>query len=189
MSIATEPANGWPALLRTWRTLDLPDGWKAEITEGSLRVSPPPGDAHNDIADSIHKILARAGNDDWGIYQTRGIRIPGLARLYIPDLLVMPLDAPREENGVVLAEHTILAVEITSKDTAEYDRKNKLIAYAFGGVPIYLLIDRWAPEGERCVVYTDPADREYRRTVITPFGQSISIPDPIALDLDTGEFR
>ncbi|WP_176879595.1 hypothetical protein [Prauserella marina] len=32
-SIATEPANGWPAPLRTWRTLDLPDGWKAGITE------------------------------------------------------------------------------------------------------------------------------------------------------------
>ena len=188
MSITIEPATGWSALMHTWQTLDLPDGWKAEIADGSLRVTPPPGDVHNNIADLVHKVLARAPRDDWGIYQNRGVRISGLARLYIPDLLVMPLDAPREDNGNVLGRHTLLAVEITSRDNADYDRHNKVTAYAHGEVPVYLLIDGWAPEGARCTVYADPAKGEYRRTTITPFGEPVRIPEPIGLELDTRRF-
>jgi len=137
--------------------------------------------------DLVHKVLART-RDDWGIYQNRGVRIPGLARLYIPDLLVMPLDAPREENGVVLAEHTLLAVEITSPDNADYDRRTKLTAYARGQVPVYLLIDGHAAEGARCIVYSDPAKGEYRNTTIKPFGERVDLPRPIDLELDTSRF-
>ncbi|HJQ46403.1 MAG TPA: hypothetical protein VJ870_08770 [Amycolatopsis sp.] len=42
-SITVEPATGWSALVHTWQTLDLPDGWKAQIADGSLRATPPPG--------------------------------------------------------------------------------------------------------------------------------------------------
>lgn len=101
----------------------------------------------------------------------------------------MRLDTPREANGVVLGEHTMLVVEITSPDNADYDRHNKQTAYAHGRVPIYLLIDRWAPEGGRCVVYSGPAQGEYRQTTITPFGEPSPIPKPIDLELDTRAFR
>lgn len=49
-----------PELLHMWRTLDLPAGWKAEIADGCLRLTPPPGDVHNNIADLVNKALVKA---------------------------------------------------------------------------------------------------------------------------------
>ena len=51
-----------------------------------------------------------------------------------------------------------------------------------------LLIDGWASEGARCTVYSDPAKGGYRRTTITPFGESVRIPEPINIELDTRRF-
>ena len=71
-------------------------------------------------------------------------------------------------------------------DNADYDRHDKQTAYAYGRVPVYVLIDSWAAEGARCIVYSDPAQGEHRRTTITPFGETVKIPKPI--DLDTSRF-
>ncbi|WP_166459570.1 Uma2 family endonuclease [Amycolatopsis pithecellobii] len=188
MSIALEPATGWSALFQAWQTLDAPDGWKAEIADEALRLTPPPADAHHNIADLVSRMLIMGLGEERGIYQRRGLRIPELASLYVPDLLVMPRDTPREQHGTVLAEHTLLVVEITSPGNADYDRRNKLAAYAYGRVPVYLLIDDHAPEGARCIVYAEPAKGEYRKTTITPFGEKVEIPEPIGLELDTSRF-
>ncbi|HVW42227.1 MAG TPA: hypothetical protein VHC18_12835 [Amycolatopsis sp.] len=64
MNTTIEPATGWSALLHTWQTLDLPEGWKAEIADGCLRATPPPGDVHNNIADLVSKALVPGLRDD-----------------------------------------------------------------------------------------------------------------------------
>ncbi|NIH86888.1 Uma2 family endonuclease [Amycolatopsis granulosa] len=45
----------WEALLRTWQELDVPEGWRAEITEGGVTMTPPPGNGHNKIANKAHR--------------------------------------------------------------------------------------------------------------------------------------
>lgn len=79
-------------------------------------------------------------------------------------------------------------MEITSPDNADYDRYATLTAYAHGKVPCYLLVDGWTREGSRRTVYSDPAEGEYRRTTITPFGEAVDLPEPIGPTLDTGRF-
>lgn len=189
MSVAIEHAGGWPALLHTWQTLDLPEGWQAEIAEGGITVTPPPGYQHNAIADLVNKALVRAVPEEWGVYQTLGLQISGMERLYIPDLLVVPRDAPRDLEARALSTHAVLAVEITSKGNPVPDRTTKKKAYAHGGVGIYLLIDRWEQPKPRVTVYSEPADGEYQRSITRPFGETIKIPEPISLDLDTSRFN
>lgn len=137
----------------------------------------------------LHRVLARNTTDGWGIHQTQGLSIPALGHLYVPDLLVIPRDAERTGDGLYAAEDALLVVEITSRGNANADRKIKKWGYAHGLVPLYLLVDRWDPAGERCTLYSDPAGGEYHRHVDTPFGKPVELPEPFDLTIDTTRFR
>ncbi|GGV78222.1 hypothetical protein GCM10010228_46230 [Streptomyces massasporeus] len=60
--------------------------------------------------------------------------------------------------------------------------------YAQAGVPLYLLIDGWAPGGPTITLYGEPQRDVYRVLDAGKFGELITLPEPFGLDLDTGEF-
>jgi Uma2 family endonuclease len=189
MSLATERLAGWPELLHMWQTLDLPHGWRAEITEGGIAVTPPPDHDHNAIAHLVHRALLKRIPEKWAVYQTHGLRMAGAHKVFIPDLVVAPEDAPVEaDDRLLLSKHALLVVEITSASNPIPDRTTKKDAYAQGGVGIYVLIDRWAEPKARVTVFSKPADGAYQRSVTTPFGETIEVPEPIDLQLDTRSF-
>ncbi|GHF63387.1 Uma2 family endonuclease [Amycolatopsis bartoniae] len=189
MSLAAERLAGWPELLRMWQTLDLPHGWRAEITEGGIAVTPSPDHDHKAIAHLVHKALIKGIPDEWAVYQTHGLRIAGAHKVFIPDLVVAPEDAPVEaDDRLLLSTHALLVVEITSASNPLPDRTTKKDAYASGGVGIYVLIDRWHEPKARVTVFSDPVDGAYQRSTTTPFGETVDLPEPIGLALDTGRF-
>ena len=53
----------WDELLYQWQELDVPEGWRAEIVEERIVMTPPPDNAHNLIADRVHKSLVRSSGD------------------------------------------------------------------------------------------------------------------------------
>lgn len=194
-TVMVELPDSWSSLLRTWRELDIPEGWRAEITELGVTLMPPPRVPNGNIADLVHKTLVRADlPDEWAFHQTMGVRIRPLDQLYIPDILVIPRDAPvdapdEETAGPFFAEDARLVVEITSKGNANHDRKRKLWGYGHGPAPLYLLIDGWHPDGKRCTVYSEPSNGQYLRSVTSPFGEPVELPAPFNLTLDTSQFR
>jgi Uma2 family endonuclease len=145
--------------------------------------------AHNQIANRIHRSLLQVIPDDWGIYQTLDAALPSRNGLFIPDLAVAPeaaLDAESEHFIPVAAAELIM--EITSPSNATVDRITKAAAYAAAGVPLYLLVDRWAPGGPTVMLYGEPKGDVYRVLSAGKFGGVIRIPRPFDLDLDTGLF-
>ena len=60
-------------------------------------------------------------------------------------------------------------------------------AYAAGGVALYLLVDRVGAH-PAVTLYAEPVDGVYRRVVSVPFGESIHLPPPFDVDLDTSQF-
>lgn len=84
------PRSTWDQMADTWRDLDDPEGWRAEIMDEQIVMTPPPGTAHNRIADRLNKALVRAIPDGWGLYQTLGVSIPLRNALFVPDLVVIP---------------------------------------------------------------------------------------------------
>lgn len=180
----------WEGLLRAWQELDVPEGWRAEITEGGVTMTPPPGNGRNRIAHLVHRALGRAVPDDRDILQTLGIAIRGASRLYQPDLVVVPdreLSA-RPDNVPVPAERAELVVEIVSQGNARTDRVEKLWAYAQAPVPLYLLIDRYAEPKPSVTLFSDPVDGHYRRFEQVAFGEEIRLPPPFDLALETAGF-
>lgn len=196
MSLAmteTVPATGmsrWDHALSTWKELDVPDGWRAEIVDdnGVLLVAPP-SDPHNFIAVRITRALNGVLPDDWDVYQTLGIQIPAIERLYVPDLVVMPesvvLDPGQTPNPADEAE---LVVEIVSKSSMDIDRKKKLWGYAHAPVPLYLLVDAWDETGPSVTLYEQPGNGRYNHATTVDFGEKIRLPESFDLEIDTSRF-
>ncbi|MFF0446936.1 Uma2 family endonuclease [Streptomyces sp. NPDC004609] len=179
----------WDDLVRIWEETDAPEGCKVEIIEGIVTVSPPPSNAHNDIADTVQRRLYGVIPEEWGIYQTLGTAVPSRDGLYIPDLAVAPKAVLRAEPGhYIPAVGAELIVEITSKSNARHDRVQKAAGYAHAGVPLYLLVDAWARGGPAVTLFGEPKNGLYMVLQTGKFGDPLRLPAPFGLDLDTASF-
>ncbi|RKN70487.1 Uma2 family endonuclease [Streptomyces klenkii] len=179
----------WEELVRIWQETDAPEGCKVEIIEGIITVSPAPAIDHNDIADIIQRRLYQVIPEDWGIYQTLGTSVPSRSGLFIPDIAVVPKAVLRvESDNFVPAAGAELIVEITSKTNANHDRIKKAAGYARAMVPLYLLVDRWAPGGPTITLYGEPKDDVYRVLHAGKFGEDIHLPEPFGMTLVTEAF-
>ncbi|MFD4948344.1 Uma2 family endonuclease [Streptomyces sp. NPDC058239] len=183
----------WDYLLQTWRELDVPEGWRAEIDEGQIVLVPPPHAHRNGIAAKVQRRLYRHLPEALEIYQTLGIHVAPLDKLYVPDLVVMPSElidaADPETSDPMDASEALLIVEITSRGNAREDRTKKYRAYARAGVPMYLLIDRFDTRGAMATLFTEPnEDGTYKRSDLVPFGKPLTLPEPFGTTLLTDEF-
>lgn len=183
------PSTTWDELVGAWQELDVPEGWRAEIIKERIVVTPPSGYSHNLIVSRLHKALVRVVPDDWEIFQAVGVYISAHGGLFIPDLLVIPRNrVPADDATPMLAEKALLAIEITSKHTADTDRTTKLWSYALGNVPLYVLIDRFAENGPSVTLYSEPDDGVYQEAHKVPFGKAITLPEPFSVLLNTRQF-
>ncbi|MEE1791489.1 Uma2 family endonuclease [Streptomyces sp. BE308] len=185
--------RAWDYLLQTWRELDVPEGWRAEIDEGQIVLVPPPHAHHNGIAAKVQRRLYTTLPEELDVYQTLGVHVAPLDKLYVPDLVVMPAEliaaADPETSDPLDASEALLIVEITSKGNAREDRTKKYRAYARAGVPMYLLIDRFDMRGPMTTLFTEPnEDGTYKRSDPVPFGKTLVLPAPFAVSLPTSEF-
>lgn len=183
-----ESSTGWDYLLQTWRELDVPEGWRPELTDEGIKMVPPPGGRHNMIADVLHRTLLGSPPEGCGIFQVLGVGVPTLSAILIPDVTVVHWDDVPEDATPVPSEKIRLAAEITSASNAKDDRKKKKWCYAHGGVPLYLLIDPHDPDGSSVSLFSDPREGAYRHVITVPFGDPITLPEPFEVLLDTGRF-
>ncbi|MFE6979162.1 Uma2 family endonuclease [Streptomyces sp. NPDC057682] len=185
--------SSWSNLLRTWRELDVPEGWRAEIGDGRIQLIPPPPMGHHVIVGEVRRSLYGNLPDALGAHQTLSVHVASLGRLYVPHLVVMPtalVDAADPEvNHPMDAADARLVAEITSQGNARDDRTKKYRAYARAGVPVYLLIDRFDTRGPMSTVFTEPnEDGTYKRSDAVPFGKPLALPGPFDVTLDTEAF-
>ncbi|WP_432509866.1 Uma2 family endonuclease [Kineococcus sp. SYSU DK001] len=131
-------------LHREWTFDDLlalpDDGYRYEILDGQLIVTPPPSVVHQDVIDNLRAALVATVPGDWRLKTGVGVRMPRLGpeRYVIPDLLAAT--GPRPAHYYE-PEAVRLAVEVTSPATRLRDRGSKKELYQAHGVPHYLLVD------------------------------------------------
>ncbi|MEU7020219.1 Uma2 family endonuclease [Streptomyces sp. NPDC046203] len=184
-----EQGNGWDDLVRRWESMDWPEGCKVEIVEGIITVAPLPTVQHGSITAKVHRWLIHGISEEVNVYQSLALAIPERSSLYVPDLVVVPEAAVDQATGSSFpAEVAELVVEVTSKGNAHHDRVRKLRGYAAGGVPLYLLIDRWVAGRPTATLYGEPKNGLYRVLEVVEFGEKIRLPAPFDLTLDTSEF-
>jgi Uma2 family endonuclease len=184
----TAQGHEWDDLVRLWEETDWPEGNKVEIIEGIITVSPTPANKHNSIAAKVQRQLYTVLPEDWNVYQTLAVAVPSRSGMYIPDLVVVPDAALAEPGNYIPATAAELVVEITSKSNASHDRISKAAGYAHAGIPLYLLIDSYAPGGPTVTLYGEPKCDVYRVLQAGKFGDAIRLPEPFDLTIDTSVF-
>ncbi|MFI6441153.1 Uma2 family endonuclease [Streptomyces sp. NPDC050759] len=180
--------NEWDELVWVWQRTDVPKGCRVEILAGLITVTPYSAGTHHGIVERMQRRLYEAIPEGWGIYQRLPMAVPSRLGLYVPDLAVVPREPLRVGDGLVRLDTAELVVEITSETTALHDRTTKAVGYAAAGVPLYLLVDRLAPDGPAVTLYGEPRDGAYRVLGAYGLGDLVTLPEPFALTLDTGYF-
>ncbi|MEU9380610.1 Uma2 family endonuclease [Streptomyces sp. NPDC048279] len=188
LTVSQDPDQNWDDLVRYWEEMEWPEGSKVEIIEGIITVSPAPASRHNVIAERIQRRLYSVVPDDLGIFQTLAIAVPSRLGMLIPDLVVAPVRECAEADSHIPAALAELVVEVTSKSNARHDRVGKPAAYASAGIPLYLLVDPWAPGGPTATLYGEPKGDVYRVLSAVKFGDPVKLPEPFGLTIDTAEF-
>ncbi|GHF14967.1 Uma2 family endonuclease [Streptomyces griseoluteus] len=187
LTVRQDPDRTWDDLVRFWGESDWPEGSSVEIIEGIVTVSPIPAYRHNVMAARIQRRLYSVIPEDWEIFQTLSIAVPSRLGMFIPDLVVAPLQ-PSETESHIPAALAELVVEVTSPSNARHDRISKAAAYATAGIPLYLLVDPWAPGGPTVTLYGEPKDEVYRVLSAVKSGDTVHLPKPFDVAIDTSEF-
>jgi Uma2 family endonuclease len=174
--------------LQYFLSLDTPEGYRAELIDGEIVVTPPPNGNHERGIMQIVKQVLAGSVTHMDFSGQKGLIVPAVGGqgMVIPDLTFAPaeldlfLDAPPWMQAAGVA----MVVEITSS-SPDHDRNGKRRAYAAAGIPLYLLVDRQRRE---VTLFGDSVRNEYTSTYAVQIGGRIKLPDPFSFSLETADF-
>lgn len=147
------------------------DGWKYEILDGVLYMSPPPTINHQDVSGELFarmRIFARDHTLGTVLEAPCGVRLPTQPVPVEPDIFFI-----RRERRHIIEERYVegapdLVVEILSRSNADYDRTTKYAHYEQAGVTEYWIVNYW---DETITIY-NLAEQQYRLTALFQNGDT-----------------
>ncbi|MGH9086882.1 MAG: Uma2 family endonuclease [Acidimicrobiales bacterium] len=159
----------------TWVDLQsMPDdGYRRELVDGQLLVTPSPVGRHQNAAAAFHVQLANACPPEHKVFEAPFDWRASDDTVLVPDLVVFRT-RDFDPDGPLTAT-PLLVVEIGSPSTARIDRTLKRDVYERAGVPAYWLVDPVAPSvtvlERRGATYEEVATvrGEQRHDVTYPF--------------------
>lgn len=186
MTVMTrEPEAQSDTVLRDFLSLETPEGYRAQLIDGEIVVTPPPGGNHERCITRIVQQVFASSATPMDFSGNKGLVVPAVAgqNMVIPDLtfaaadLDLFLDAPSwmRPSGVAMV------VEVTSS-LPERDRNAKRRSYAAARIPLYLLVGR---DDKTVTLFSGPVRDTYISTTTVPFGDSIELPAPFSFTLET----
>ena len=122
------------------------DGWKYEIIDGVLHMSPPPSIKHQDVSGELFVLMrsyVRTHRLGKVLDAPCGVRLPNQPIPLEPDILFVRQDrrAIMQQNYVEGAPD--LTVEVLSPSNSEYDLETKKNQYEQAGVAEYWIVNPW----------------------------------------------
>ncbi len=191
--VENEPVSELDEIVwRIWKALDLPEGYRAEIIEGAIEVSPTGRRRHAVLISRTRRALdAHLAGGEYVAHQDANV-IHHL-RSWIPDIFLAPEDLdeiPDEEDLGVDASGVPMVVEVVSpgRRNIERDRVRKRREYARAGIPAYVIIDDFDEDGAVLILTEpDPEKARYRNELRVPYGADAVIPDGPAKGFTIGE--
>ncbi|MFE7890613.1 Uma2 family endonuclease [Streptomyces sp. NPDC057412] len=186
-AMAHEPLKQEDVLLEGFLALHTPEGFRAELVEGEIVVTPPPDGDHEDCIGLIVEQVILNSRTRMQFAGTKGLvlgRGEGFPRdRVIPDGTFAPRDRRlyRGADPWMPCDGVSMVLEVTSTKPRS-DREAKRRCYARAGLPLYLLVDR---EESSITLFSDPGTDDYRGRCTRPLGKPLTLPAPFAFELET----
>ncbi|MGK5546737.1 Uma2 family endonuclease [Streptomyces sp. URMC 127] len=163
----------------------VPEGYKGEIVEGAIVMSPQRHTHWAIIKDVLAQLMAYFGARSTIESDVR-LDLPGYSNGFAPDLYKVSDGAEPNAKGNWRYQDVEFVLEVISRETRESDYGKKKAAYAAGEIPVYLIAD---PYTGLCHLHTLPKDGEYRGYLKLDFGQPVDLTDtPLGMTLQTDRF-
>jgi Uma2 family endonuclease len=178
-----------PELGTTWTIEDLwrlpDDGFRYEIIDGSLLVSPPPAIPHFRATTRLHHLLHAQAPDDLLVGENAGVSIAKGRTYRIPDLVVVRASAIEGNETEFVPEDVVLAVEVLSPDSGGDDLVMKKYQYGKASIPHYWVVDQ--RKRTLTVLRHDGAEGYVHVATVSP-GEVWRCDEPFPLELDPARF-
>ncbi|MGW2830671.1 Uma2 family endonuclease [Streptomyces sp. NPDC001286] len=161
-----------------------PEGYKVEIVEGAIFLTPQ-RDAHWEIILDIVEQL-RTKYPRRRVKSDVRIDYPGHLNGFATDVTLVSEDAEKDEKGLWSHQDVEFVAEVISKGTAHNDYGPKKTAYAVAEVPVHLIAD---PYQGKCHLFTQPKDGDHVTETTVSFGGDVDLTGTdVGLTLKTDEF-
>ncbi|MCT2592964.1 Uma2 family endonuclease [Streptomyces sp. N2-109] len=164
----------------------VPEGFKAEIVEGAVVVSPQRKTHWKIIELVLLQLKERYGRRASTLSDVL-LALPGEGNGFAPDLL--KLSATAEAEGVEdrwTYRDVEFVLEVISRETGDNDYGRKRKAYALAGIPVYLIAD---PYTGKCHAFGRPDGEAYDSELTVKFGEDLDLsPLGMELRLETDDF-
>ncbi|MFB4314451.1 Uma2 family endonuclease [Actinomadura sp. 21ATH] len=188
--MALEPETQEDVLLEGFLALETPEGFRAELIDGEIVVTPPPAGDHEDTIDLIAEQVYTKAAVRFSFSGHKGLLLPSGGKCPKAHLIPDGTFAPRESRLFRGAEPwmppdgVVMVAEVTSS-RPEVDRGAKRHCYARALIPFYLLVDQ---EEKQVTLFSEPERDDYHQAVWAPYGKPLTLPEPFDFELDTSEF-
>ncbi|MGW0555606.1 Uma2 family endonuclease [Streptomyces sp. NPDC002926] len=164
--------------------MSVPEGYKAEIVEGAIYMSPQRDTHWEIILDIVEQLRSKYPRER--LKSDVRIDYPGHLNGFATDVTLLAEGAVKTQSGNWRYEDVRFVAEVISRSTGANDYGPKLAAYAAAEVPVYLIAD---PYTGKCHVHTQPKEGSYISELTVDFGASLDLTGtPLGLTLTTGEF-
>ncbi|GGR34750.1 Uma2 family endonuclease [Streptomyces netropsis] len=177
-------------LLESFLALETPEGFKAELIEGEIIVSPAPDGDHEDVIELIVAQMYDHSKVRMQYSGNKGLRLPSGGRCprnhVVPDGTFAPRELRlfRGAPSWMTPDGIALVIEVTSTGP-DGDRVAKRHCYARAGIPLYLLVDR---SRGMVTLHSDRVGEDYGDAHSTAFGKEVPLPAPFSFVLETADF-
>ncbi|MFG2528247.1 Uma2 family endonuclease [Streptomyces sp. NPDC048516] len=177
-------------LLEGFLALETPAGFRAELIEGEIAVTPPPDGDHEDYLGLVSEQVMQLSATAMQFSGHKGLVLPHPAGRpadhVIPDATIAPraLRLFRGAPPWMPSDGVAMVVEVTSRKPRK-DRVSKGHGYARSGIPLHLLVDR---DKSAVTLFSEPEGEDYLATHIAPFGKPLPLPAPFSFELETTDF-
>jgi Uma2 family endonuclease len=171
-------------LFEVLEQMHVPEGFKSEIVEGIIYVSPQ-RDTHWHITLAVIQQLT----PKYALERIKSdvrIDFPGYLNGFAADVVALRDEAKKDAKGRWRYQDVEFVLEVISRGTAQNDYGPKRAAYAMAEVPVYVIAD---PYTGKCHIFTRPKGDEFRGQVTVDFGESIDLTGTVVdLTLSTEGF-
>ena len=170
-------------LLEAFLALETPEGFKAELIEGEIVVTPPPDGDHETAIGRIVWQIARQCPEELDFAGGKGLIVP--TGRFIPDGTFTRDGAMLGRESWSEPEGVLVVLEVTSSRPGK-DREQKRRGCAAAGIPLYLLVDR---QRDQVVLHSEPRHGDYTVVATAALGDPLRLPKPFDFELDTARLH